>query len=109
MSEAGSIVLLVLLLIAVYVLTRRVNVWRTMRACNTLVKELESRGACDPVTAVALKDAKRNLLRTGLRNFRPEGLKMLMAGEVVGVTHEGKYYLKSRRPSPGHPETSCRG
>lgn len=97
MSEAGPIIFWVFVLIAVYVGTRRINAWRATRACAALIEELESRGAYDPASAVALKDAKRDLLRAGLRNFRPEGLKMLLAGEVVGVTPEEKYYL-NRRP-----------
>jgi hypothetical protein len=96
-SETVSIFLWALALIAVYVLTRRINIWRMGRAGHTLIKELEDKEAFDPITAVALKDAQRNLLRAGLRNFRPEGLKMLLAHDVVGITHDGKYYLKGKR------------
>lgn len=96
MSEIGPIFLWVTILIAVYILTRRVNVWRAKRACDAIVRELEKEGACDPVSAVHLHDVTRNLLRAGLRNFRPEGLKILLLNEVVGATHEGKYYLKGK-------------
>ncbi len=96
MSEIGSIFLWVTILIAVYILTRRVNVWRAGRACDAIIKELEKAGACDPVSAVHLHDVNKNLFRAGLRNFRPEGLKILLLNEVVGATHEGKYYLKGK-------------
>jgi hypothetical protein len=101
MSEAGSIIFWVLMLAVVYMLTRRIKIWRAARACDAIVRELEMHGAYDPVTAVALKGATRNWLRVGLRNFRPEGLKILMLNDLVGMTHDGKYYLKGRRPQPG--------
>jgi hypothetical protein len=96
MSETGAIIFWALALIAVYVLTRRINIWRMSRAGNTLVEELERRKAFNRASAVPLKDDQRNLLRTGLRNFRPEGLKMLIASDVVGTTDDGKYYLKRK-------------
>jgi len=101
MAEAGQIIILALILVAVYVLTRRANVWRARRAGNTLISELEKHQAYDPSTAVTLKDTQRDLLRTSLRTFRPEGLKILLASGVVSITHEGKYYLNTKHPSPG--------
>lgn len=96
MSDAFAIFFWVLVLIAVYVLTRHINFWRTSRASRAIIEELDSREAHDPLTAVALDAVQRNFLRTGLRNFRPEGLKLLLASDMVGMTHEGKFYLKRR-------------
>jgi len=97
MSEAGTIIVWLLILAAVYVLTRKLKIWRATRACDAIVAELERHGAYDPVSAVALKDVKRDLLRVGLRNFRPEGLNILLANDLVGKTHDGRYHLKGRR------------
>lgn len=94
MSQAGAILLWLLIFIAVYVLTRRINLGRARRASYSIIRELESKRAYDPASAVPIKDAKRNMLRAGLRNFRPEGMQVLLANDVIGVTGDGKYYLK---------------
>lgn len=104
MSEPGLIAIWVLVLVAVYVLTRIVNAWRASRACSSIVKELESKGAHDPGSAVPLKGTKRNMARAGLRDFRPEGIKMLLLNDAVEMTRDERYYLKDR---PGQFENSA--
>ncbi|MCJ8501235.1 hypothetical protein [Desulfatitalea alkaliphila] len=96
MSDGIAIAFWIVVLIGVYVLTRKINLWRTQRAAGRLIKELEREQAFDPGSAVALPDVQRNYFRAGVRSFRPEGLKMLLAVEMIAMTAEGRFYLKQR-------------
>ncbi|MFP3999115.1 MAG: hypothetical protein ACLFUN_04665, partial [Desulfobacterales bacterium] len=87
---------LVIILFAVYILARMIKTWRAGRACRGIIRELEVREAYDSESAVVLQDVQRSLLRAGLRNFRPEGLQMLLLNNVVGITQDGKYYLNKQ-------------
>ena len=94
MTEEIKLALAIALLVAVYLLTRRVNTWRATRALNSVIRILEKAGARDPASAVPLTRAKMNLLSLGVRDFRPRAVQALLASGVVGETQEGKYYLK---------------
>lgn len=95
--------MLVIILFAVYILARMIKTWRAGRACRGIIRELEVREAYDSESAVVLQDVQRSLLRAGLRNFRPEGLQMLLLNNVVGITQDGKYYLKDKQVLEGRP------
>lgn len=102
MSEAAPIAMWFIVLLAVYILTRKIGVWRAVSAGKSIIGELKQRGAHDPASAVELPDARRNMLRPGIRSFRPEGLRMLLIGEIVAMTPDERYYLKNDPSQAGY-------
>jgi hypothetical protein len=100
MSETMEIIIGILVLIGVYMLTRRVNAWRIKRAFSAIIKDLDRQKAFDPSSAVKLPYAKGSLFRFGTRDFRPKALQYLIQGDIVGVTEGGEYYLKRRDVGP---------
>jgi hypothetical protein len=85
-----------LFLALVYILTRYGIYWRIKRACAFTVKDLERQNAFDEKSAVELHYAKSNPFRIGMRDFRPKAVEYLVGDGIVGITPEGKYYLKKR-------------
>ena len=96
MSEFNQIISGILLLILVFVLTRKISAWRIKRALFAIMKDLEGMGAVDPGSAVALPYAKTSLFRFGARDFRPKALEYLISSGAVGVTDDGRFYLKEK-------------
>lgn len=96
MSETFKILLLVCVLILVYTLTRKVHTWRIKRAYFSIIKDVEQRGALNPSTAVELPWAKRSMFRFGTRDYRPKALEYLIASNIIGMTDDGRYYLKTK-------------
>lgn len=94
MNETTQIILGLVFLAAVYVLTRFGIAWRMKRACTVIVNDLERQGAIDPDSAVDLPYAKPSYLKIGMRDYRPKALESLVQGGVVGMTGDGKYFLK---------------
>ncbi len=96
MSESGQIITAICVLIAVYMLTRKVSAWRIKRAYMRIIKDLEKREAFDETSAIALPYVNKGIFRVGVRDFRPKALQFLVASDIVGMTQAGKYYLKKR-------------
>lgn len=96
MSESVQIIFAICLLIAVYMLTRKVNAWRIKRAYVRIIKDLEKKEALTPSSAVSLPYARQSIFRLGVRDFRPRALQFLIASHIVGVTEDGAYYLKDK-------------
>jgi hypothetical protein len=96
MSDAFQITLGILFLILVFILTRYGMAWRIKRAGRRIIGDLERLGALGPDTAVELPYMRRQLLRIGMRDFRPTAMQSLVEGGVVGMTAGGKYYLKMK-------------
>ncbi|UCD71766.1 MAG: hypothetical protein JSW70_01875 [Syntrophobacterales bacterium] len=96
MSETSQIILGLCFLIAVYILTRRVHVWRIRRAYNIIIRDLQEKGAVDPPSAVELPYSEVSMFRMSLRDYRPKTLHYLISSGIIGVTDSGKYYLKDR-------------
>ena len=96
MSEYGQIITAICVLIAVYMLTRKVSAWRIKRAYMRIVKDLEKREAFDETSAIELPYVNQGIFRVGVRDFRPKALQFLVASDIVGMTQAGKYYLKKR-------------
>ncbi|MGD2126897.1 MAG: hypothetical protein PVG99_12510 [Desulfobacteraceae bacterium] len=96
MSETSQIIIGVCALIAVYMLTRKVNAWRIQRAFVTIIRDLERQSAFDASSAVELSYAKVGLFRFGTRDFRPKALQYLVSSGVVGVADGDRYYLKNK-------------
>jgi hypothetical protein len=96
MSDAIQITLGMLFLILVFILTRYGMSWRIKRAGSRIINDLERLGALSHDSAVELPYMKRQLLRFGMRDFRPTAMQSLIEGGIVGMTANGKYYLKMK-------------
>jgi hypothetical protein len=96
MKEALQIILMIVILVCVYGLTRWVNAWRIRRAYAFIIQDLNGKQAFDPDTAVDLPYARMRILRVGLRDFRPRAMGFLISGDIVGKTADDRYYLKNR-------------
>lgn len=74
MDNPMNIIICVVILIAACVLTQLGVVWKTKRACLTIIKDLQDRKACDPEFAVSLPYAQKRVFSTSARetiNRRP--------------------------------------
>jgi hypothetical protein len=91
-----QIVVGLLFVAVVFIITRYAMYWRIKRACAFTVKDLERRNACDEKSAVELRYAKSNPFRIGIRDFRPKVVEYLIGQGAIGITSDGKYYLKKR-------------
>ena len=96
LSDAIQIIVGLLFLILVYLITRYGIYLRIKGACTKIIRDLERRQAFDEKSAVDLPYAKSQPFRIGLRDFRPKAVESLLQGGIVGVTAEGKYFLKER-------------
>ena len=98
MSESTQIIVGVILLIGVYLLTRKFHAWQMRRAYTTVLKDLEQREAFDPSSAVELPYAKVGIFRMGTRDYRPKAIQyMTQTTGVAVMTADGKYYLRERK------------
>ena len=100
MSETGRIIFVICILIVVYILTRKVHAWRIKRAYFSIIKDVEQRGGMNPSTAVELPWAKGTMFRFGLRDYRPKALEYLILSNIIGMTENGRYYLKNKKIEP---------
>jgi hypothetical protein len=96
MAQSMQIIIGIIFLIVVFIATRYGIFLRIKAACNTVIKDLERRGAFGAASAVELPYAKRNYFQIGLRDFRPKAIQSLLEGGVVGKTANERYYLKVR-------------
>jgi hypothetical protein len=96
MTDVIQIILGLLFVAVALIVTRYGMYWRIKRACAFTVKDLERRNAFDEKSAVELHYAKSNPFRIGIRDFRPKVVQYLTAQGVIGISSDGKYYLKKR-------------
>jgi len=96
MSQGTVVIFGIFILVAVFMLSRRVHAWRFKRAYFFIIEDLKARGALDPRSSVELPYDRRPLLRMGTRDFRPQALQHLISSNIVDVTDSGKYYLKDK-------------
>ena len=96
MSETAQIIVGLILLVGVYILTQMVVGYRIKRAARGIVRDLDTRKAYAPESAIELPYARANLIRVGLRDFRPKAVNALVQGGVLGQTAAGRYFLKKR-------------
>ena len=94
MSDGTQIIVGVILLIGVYMLTRRVHAWKMRRAYGNVLKDLEQKEAFDPLSAVELPYAKVGLFRMGTRDYRPKAVQYMTQTGVAVMTVDGRYYLR---------------
>ena len=96
MNETVEIVVGICALVAVYILTRHFHSWRISKAYVFIMNDLKNKGATAPLLAVHLSYAKKSMLRMGTRDYRPKALEHLVMKQIVGMTENGRYFL--RRP-----------
>jgi len=97
MSENMQIIVGVILLIGVYLLTRKFHAWQMRRAYTTVLKDLEQKEAFDPSSAVELPYAKVGIFRMGTRDYRPKAVKYMTETGIAVMTVDGRYYLRERK------------
>jgi hypothetical protein len=95
-SETGQLILGVCFLIAIIVITRRIHALKIKRSYLLIIEDLKSQGAFYPSSAVEQPYARKATLRIGVRDYRPTALHLLIQADIVGVTDDGKYYLKDK-------------
>lgn len=93
MSEATELIIGIGILIFVVGLTRKFHAWRFKRAYIFIIDDLKKKAAYSDHSAIELPYAKRNLLRMGARQHRPQALEHLVQENIVGKTEDGRYYL----------------
>jgi hypothetical protein len=96
MSETSKIIFCICILIVVYILTRKVQVWKIKKTYAHIIKDLEQKGAFNPQSAIELPYAKKSMFQFGIRDYRPKALEYLIINSIIGMTESGKYYLKNR-------------
>lgn len=96
----AQVLILIIIFIMVLVLSKKIVASQMIKAFQFIIRDLRSRGALAPETAVDLQYAKRSLIRFGLRDYRPKILIQLVQNQMVGVTEEGKYFLNESKLPP---------
>ena len=96
MADAMQITLGILFLILVFILTRYGITWRIKRAGRRIINDLERLGAQGSDSAVELPYMKQQLIKIGMRDFKPTAMQSLVEAGIVGMTGSGKYYLKMK-------------
>jgi len=108
MSDASQIIFAVGILAVFFLLSKKVYAYRINRACFAIIEDLKQQDALDSSTAVELPYAKANLIKTVLqmkmKDFRPKAIEHLMTHNIVGMTENGRYYLKKGRNFKWTPE-----
>ena len=97
MDERVQMALVVGGLLCALWISRKVTVWRIKRTYLMIMSDLESKGAVDADTAVVLPYAKESIFRVGMKDYRPKALEYLVSNNIVGMTSEGRYYLKDTK------------
>lgn len=96
MSENEKLILAICLLIGVYFLSRKFQVWRIKRTYIYIINDLKKKDALDTSSSVELPYARKKFFRFGTKDFRPKAVEYLVLGNIVGKTENGKYYLKKK-------------
>ncbi len=86
-------VLIVLLLIGAFILALCFAGWKTKRACDFILRDLQAKKAFDPASAVELPYSKTSMFHIGMRDYRPKALGALVKFDHVRMQEEGRYYL----------------
>ena len=96
MSEANQIIIGICILFGVIMLSRKFHAWKIKRAYFFIVRDIKDKGAFDQNSAVNLPYANNPMFRVGARDHRPIALGHLVEDNIVGVTEDGRYYLKDK-------------
>jgi hypothetical protein len=88
-----KIVLMVLIIIGFFILALRIAGWKTKRACDFILRDLQAKKAFDPASAVELSYSKTSMFHLGMRDYRPKALGALVKFGHIRMQEEGRYYL----------------
>ncbi len=92
-----NIIISVIILIVVCILTLIGVVWKTKRACLTIIRDLQDRGAYDPESAATLPYVREKGFRHfGVRDYKPQALLHLIKEDIIRVTDNGRCYLDKK-------------
>ncbi|HDG97915.1 MAG TPA: hypothetical protein ENG73_07075 [Desulfobacterales bacterium] len=94
MNEKLQLLLVIVGLLCAIWISRKVTMWRIIRAYRKIIHDLKNAGATDPSSAVSLSYSKESIFRAGMKDYRRKALEYLVSNNVVGMTDENKYYLK---------------
>jgi ABC-type transport system involved in cytochrome bd biosynthesis fused ATPase/permease subunit len=94
MSDTMQSILAILIIIVFFAVTRMAVAWRYRRTAIKMVNELKEKGAEDESRAVELPYAKKEWHQFGLRDYRGKTLEGLLSNGIIGVTGDGRYYLR---------------
>jgi hypothetical protein len=103
MSETMKIVLMALILIGSFAITLSITSWKTRKACESILKDLQEKKAFDPASAVELPYAKSSMLHIGMRDYRPKALTALVKFDHIRIADGGRFYLRDGQKLHGNP------
>jgi hypothetical protein len=95
MSDSFQSMLAILVLIAVAAVTRMIVAWRYRQAADAVVNDLKQAGAVNENRAVTLPYAQTVWYRFAMRNYRRKTLEGLLSHGLVGLTADGRHYLRT--------------
>ena len=96
MSDTAELIIGICVLLGVITLTRKYHAWQVKRAMVFIINDLKDQNAYTPESAIDLPYAKRSVMKLGMRDHRPMAMDRLAFDNIVGVTEDGKYYLKDK-------------
>lgn len=99
MAESVQIFLAFGFMVAMYFVSRSIVARKLQKVSESIIKELESKEALDPFSAVELPYSKPDLFRLGMRDYSYKALEYMINEDVIVRTAQGKYYLKAHRKS----------
>jgi hypothetical protein len=94
MSETVKIVIMILLTIGVFILSRYIAGWQMNKAGKSIIRDLKEKKAFDVESAVALPYCKNRMFRLGLRDYRPRVMEQFVKHDVVRMLEGEKFYLR---------------
>ena len=103
MSETMKIVLMSLLLFGAFAITLQIAAWKTKKACESILKDLQDKKAFDPASAVDLPYAKTSIFRFGMRDYRPKALTALIKFDHIRIADGNRFYLRDGQNLHGNP------
>lgn len=97
MSETVKIVLMILLTLGAFIVSRLIAGWQMNKAGEFIIRDLKKKKAFDAESAVELPYCKNRMFRLGLRDYRPRVMGQLVKHDVVRMLEGEKYYLREGR------------
>ena len=97
MSETVKIILMLLLTIGAFIISRLIAGWQMNRAGEFIIRDLKKKKAFDAESAAELPYCKSRMFRVGLRDYRPRVMEQLVKHDVVRILEGEKYYLREGR------------
>lgn len=94
MSENIQAFVAIIIVICAFGMTRRIMAWLIHKSAVAVVNDLRALGAFDSETAVDPAGIITRGQKFGFRNYRAKAMEGLVTHGFVGVTEDGRYFLK---------------